>query len=88
MTQAQVTVTMYRMKEAERVLDLSEGAQHTSKVTFSVPETESRGEIIYLVEVERDPLLSSVTTGKLREFMEDVEKKVLEDVKKNEENNT
>jgi hypothetical protein len=76
------------MHKIERTLDLSEGTQNTSEVTFNVSETESREGIKYSVKVNRDLFLSSVVdTEKLKEFWEGVEKKVLEDVEKNEKNN-
>ena len=76
------------MHKIERTLDLSEGTQNSSEVTFNVSETESREGIKYSVKVNRDLFLSSVVdTEKLKEFWEGVEKKVLEDVEKNEKNN-
>ena len=74
-----------------RILDISDGAEETSEVKFLVPESETQGEITYKVTVSKKLFYSSLTTGILKEFWEDVEKNVLEDVRnkqgrKNDEN--
>ena len=61
-------------------MDMSDGAEETSEVKFLVPEPETQGEITYKVTVSKKAFYSSLTSGALKKFWEEVEKNVLEDV--------
>ena len=70
------------MREEIRTLDMSDGAEETSEVKFTVPEPEGHGEIPYVVTVSKKIFYASLTSGSLKKFMEDVEKNVLKDFNK------